>query len=126
MLAITMKLEHIGHWIKMRQSLARFSASVSSVHAPSRADFIIAQMVSVHARTLGAVPWALSEPVRQFIVAMPPTCHYMERRLKHRSICLTQCCRRAVHLHRPRQSHTNIACATYGAGDILRPGNFSV
>src|SRR6202048_3814230 len=40
MLAITTKLEHIGHWIKMRQSLARFSASVSSVHAPSWADFI--------------------------------------------------------------------------------------
>ena len=40
MLAITTKIEHIGHWIKMRQSLARFSASVSSVHAPSWADFI--------------------------------------------------------------------------------------
>src|SRR6478735_5715986 len=51
MLAITMKLEHIGHWIKMRQSLARFSASVSSVHAPSWADFIIATptfKLSVH------------------------------------------------------------------------------
>src|ERR1700681_1955947 len=40
MLAITTKLEHIGHWIKMRQSLARFSASVSSVHSPSWAYFI--------------------------------------------------------------------------------------
>jgi transposase InsO family protein len=51
MLAITMKLEHIGHRIKMRQSLARFSASVSSVHAPSWADFIIATpafKLSVH------------------------------------------------------------------------------
>src|SRR5258705_5384784 len=53
MLAITMKLEHIGHWIKMRQFLARFSASVSSVHAPSWADFIIATPafeLSVHTR----------------------------------------------------------------------------
>jgi signal transduction histidine kinase len=40
MLAITTTFEHIGHWIRMRQSLARFSASVSSVHAPSWADFI--------------------------------------------------------------------------------------
>src|ERR1700738_2867864 len=39
MLAITTKLEHIGHWIRMRQSLARFSASVSSFHAPSLAAF---------------------------------------------------------------------------------------
>jgi hypothetical protein len=29
------EIKHIDHWIKMRQSLARFSASVSSVHAPS-------------------------------------------------------------------------------------------
>jgi hypothetical protein len=37
--------EHIGHWIKMRRSLARFSALVSSVHAPSWADFITATPV---------------------------------------------------------------------------------
>jgi hypothetical protein len=51
MLAITTKLEHIGHWIRMRQSLARFSASVSSFHAPSWADFItttLAFRFSVH------------------------------------------------------------------------------
>src|ERR1700738_2934478 len=40
MLAITTRIEHIGHWIRMRQSLARFSASVSSFYAPSWADFI--------------------------------------------------------------------------------------
>jgi hypothetical protein len=40
MLAITTTFEHIGHWIRMRQSLARYSAPVSSVHAPSWADFI--------------------------------------------------------------------------------------
>jgi probable F420-dependent oxidoreductase len=46
----------------MRQSLARFSASVSSVHAPSWADFIIATpafKLSVHtgAKSRGAVPY---------------------------------------------------------------------
>jgi len=30
MLAITTTFEHIGHWIKMRQSLARFSEPESS------------------------------------------------------------------------------------------------
>src|ERR1700737_4233362 len=44
MLAITTKLEHIGHWIRMRQSLARFSASVSSFHATSWADFITTRL----------------------------------------------------------------------------------
>src|ERR1700738_137838 len=55
MLAITTKLEHIGHWIRMRQSLARFSASVSSFHAPSWADFItttLAFRFSVHTREI--------------------------------------------------------------------------
>jgi hypothetical protein len=32
--------ERIGHWIKTRRSLARFSAPVSSVQAPSWVDFI--------------------------------------------------------------------------------------
>src|SRR5258707_5685112 len=57
MLAITTKSEHIGHWIRMRQSLARFSASVSSFHAPSWADFItttLAFRFSVH--TAAGVP----------------------------------------------------------------------
>jgi len=39
-LRCTTTFEHIGHWIRMRQSLARYSAPVSSVHAPSWADFI--------------------------------------------------------------------------------------
>src|SRR6202048_1506125 len=61
MLAITTKLEHIGHWIRMRQSLARFSASVSSFHAPSWADFItttLAFRFSVHTGDLmgGGLP----------------------------------------------------------------------
>src|SRR5712672_1543026 len=62
--AITMKLEHIGHWIKMRQSLARFSASVSSVHAPSWADFIIATpafKLSVHTRE-EVLTWSEEKP----------------------------------------------------------------
>src|SRR5258708_10382383 len=57
MLAITTKLEHIGHWIRMRPSLARFSASVSSFHAPSWADFItttLAFRFSVHTRLMYA------------------------------------------------------------------------
>jgi hypothetical protein len=33
--------EHIGHWIKMRRSLARFSALESSVRTRNSADFII-------------------------------------------------------------------------------------
>jgi hypothetical protein len=33
--------EHIGHWIKMRRSLARFSALESSVRTRYSADFII-------------------------------------------------------------------------------------
>ena len=41
MLAITTKLEHIGHWIKMRQSLARFSGPESSPQIRSSADFIV-------------------------------------------------------------------------------------
>src|SRR5690242_20262555 len=40
MLAITTTFEYIGHWIRMRQSLAWYSAPVSSVHTPSWADFI--------------------------------------------------------------------------------------
>src|SRR6266481_1298778 len=40
MLAITTTLEHIGHWTKMRQSLARFSGPESSPQTRSLADFI--------------------------------------------------------------------------------------
>jgi len=40
MLAITMTSERIGHWIKMRRSLARFSGQESLVHMRSLADFI--------------------------------------------------------------------------------------
>src|SRR4030081_3637457 len=39
--AITTKLEHIGHWIRMRQSLARFSGPESSPQIRSLADFIV-------------------------------------------------------------------------------------
>src|SRR5260370_16960544 len=41
MLVTTTTSEHIGHWIKMRRSLARFSALESSVRARYSADFII-------------------------------------------------------------------------------------
>src|ERR1700736_5321348 len=41
MLAITTTFEHIGHWIRMRQSLARFSGPESSPQIRSLADFII-------------------------------------------------------------------------------------
>src|SRR6202030_4727961 len=40
MLAITTTFEHIGHWIKMRQSLARFSGPESSPQIRSLSDFI--------------------------------------------------------------------------------------
>src|SRR5260370_24239698 len=40
MLAITTIFEHIGHWIKMRQSLAWFSGPESSPQIRSLADFI--------------------------------------------------------------------------------------
>jgi hypothetical protein len=40
MLTITTTFEHIGHWIKMRQSLARFSGPESSPQIRSLADFI--------------------------------------------------------------------------------------
>jgi hypothetical protein len=40
MLAITTTFEHIGHWIKMRQSLAGFSGPESSPQIRSLADFI--------------------------------------------------------------------------------------
>jgi hypothetical protein len=40
MLAITTTLEHIGHWTKMRQSLARFSGPESSPQTRSLADSI--------------------------------------------------------------------------------------
>src|ERR1700738_2467938 len=40
MLAITTRLELIGHWIKMRRSLAEFSEPESSFHTRSSADFI--------------------------------------------------------------------------------------
>ena len=56
--------KHIGHWIKMRQSLARFSASVSSVHAPSWADFIIATpafKLLVHTRE-EVLTWSEEKP----------------------------------------------------------------
>jgi hypothetical protein len=46
-------LEHIGHWIKMRQSLARFSGLELSVHTRSLADFITTTSgfrFSVHTR----------------------------------------------------------------------------
>src|SRR3981189_1630525 len=39
-LAITTTFEHIGHWIKMRQSLAPFSGPESSPQTRSLADFI--------------------------------------------------------------------------------------
>jgi hypothetical protein len=41
MLITTTTSEHIGHWIKMRRSLARFSALESSVRTRYLADFII-------------------------------------------------------------------------------------
>src|SRR5437588_3611916 len=41
MLVTTTTSEHIGHWIKMRRSLARFSALESSVRTRYSADFII-------------------------------------------------------------------------------------
>jgi hypothetical protein len=41
MLAITTTFEHIGHWIKMRQSLARFSEPESSPQIRSWADFVV-------------------------------------------------------------------------------------
>src|ERR1700738_3419662 len=41
MVAITTTFEHIGHWIKMRQSLARFSGPESSPQIRSLADFIV-------------------------------------------------------------------------------------
>jgi hypothetical protein len=41
MLSITTTFEHIGHWIKMRQSLARFSGPESSPQIRSLADFIV-------------------------------------------------------------------------------------
>jgi hypothetical protein len=45
----TMTSEHIGHWIKMRRSLARLSALESSVRTRYSADFIItASGFSVH------------------------------------------------------------------------------
>ena len=40
MLAITITSERIGHWTRMRRSLARFSGSEASVHPQSLADFI--------------------------------------------------------------------------------------
>ena len=40
-LAITTTFEHIGHWIKMRQSLARFSEPESSPQIRSWADFVV-------------------------------------------------------------------------------------
>ena len=41
MLVTTTTSEHIGHWIKMRRPLARFSGLESSIHARYSADFII-------------------------------------------------------------------------------------
>src|ERR1017187_2439528 len=41
MLVTTTISEHIGHWIKMRRPLARFSGLESSFHARYSADFII-------------------------------------------------------------------------------------
>jgi hypothetical protein len=41
MLAITTTFEHIGHWIKMRQSLARFSGPELSSQIRSLAAFIV-------------------------------------------------------------------------------------
>ena len=41
MLVTTTTSGHIGHWIKMRRSLARFSALESSVRTRYSADFII-------------------------------------------------------------------------------------
>jgi hypothetical protein len=59
MLAITTKLEHIGHWIRMRQSLARFSASASSFHASSWADFITTTLAFRVFGTHKWLDWAL-------------------------------------------------------------------
>src|SRR3979409_1723601 len=41
LLAITTTFEHIGHWIMMRQSLARFSEPESSPQIRSWADFVV-------------------------------------------------------------------------------------
>ena len=41
MLVTTTTSEHIGHWVKMRRSLAPFSGLESSVHTRYSADFII-------------------------------------------------------------------------------------
>src|SRR5258708_7760913 len=67
MLAITTTFEHIGHWIKMRQSLARFSEPESSRQIRSWADFITTTPVfrfSVH--TGGLAPWQIFR-VRTYI-----------------------------------------------------------
>src|ERR1019366_1495 len=53
-LRCTTTSEHIGRWIKMRRSLARFSGLESSVHTRYSADFIIttsAFRFSVHTGT---------------------------------------------------------------------------
>jgi transposase InsO family protein len=50
--AITMTSGRTGHWTKMHQSLAKFSESEASNHAPSLADFITTtsgSRFSVHA-----------------------------------------------------------------------------
>src|SRR5713101_8002371 len=53
MLVTATTSEHIGHWIKMRRFLARFSGLESSVHTRYSADLIIATSAfrfSVHTK----------------------------------------------------------------------------
>src|ERR1700694_5506131 len=70
MLSITTTFEHIGHWIKMRQSLARFSGPESSPQIRSLADFIATTSgfsFSVHT---GRKP--PPGDIRQFLTTMDP------------------------------------------------------
>src|ERR1700676_1759649 len=67
MLAITTTFEHTGHWIKMRQSLARFSGPESSPQIRSLADFIATTSgfsFSVHTRVLiGVLGWTAPDGI---------------------------------------------------------------
>src|SRR5680860_133304 len=61
MLAITTTSERTGRWIKMRRSLAPFTAPESLVHAQSLADFITTTSgfrFSVHTPLAGLLSWA--------------------------------------------------------------------
>jgi hypothetical protein len=62
---ITTASERIDPWTRMRRSSARFSQPVSSVHAPSWADFTTITSVlkfSVHTRADGAISRNLANP----------------------------------------------------------------